>query len=100
MGDGIIGQYGVETILRDPTFKSWISAHVLTANDLVAAWGAARWMQEHDLILDVIAGPATDNDVGMRYVRDELSVGASNARTQGDAFVTLVEEAAFSRSHA
>ena len=100
MGDGIIGQYGVETILRDPTFKSWISAHVLTANDLVAAWGAARWMQEHDLILDVIAGPATDNAVGMRYVRDELNVGASNARTQADTFVTLVEEAAFSRSHA
>ena len=100
MGDGIIGQYGVDTILRDPTFKSWISAHVLTANDLVAAWGGVRWMQENDLLLDVIAGPATDNAVGMRYVRDELGVGASNARTQAEEFVTLVEDAAFTRSHA
>ncbi len=100
MGDGIIGQYGVDTILRDPEFKGWISAHVLAANDLVAAWGGVRWMRENDLVLDVIAGPATDNQVGMRYVREELGVGASNARTDPDGFVTLVEEAAFSRSAA
>lgn len=98
MGDGIIGQYGVDTILRDTEFKSWISAHILTANDLVAAWGAVHWMKENDLTLDVIAGPATDNAVGMRYVRDELGVGASNARTRSEEFVTMVEEAAFSRS--
>ena len=100
MGDGIIGQYGVDTILHDPEFKSWICAHVLTANDLVAAWGGVRWMQENDLTLDVIAGPATDNAVGMRYVRDELGVGASNARTMAADFVALVEEAAFTRSRA
>jgi len=100
MGDGIIGQYGVDTILRDSEFKSWISAHVLTANDLVAAWGGVRWMEENDLTLEVIAGPATDNAVGMRYVRDELGVGASNARTRSAEFVTLVEEAAFSRNRA
>ncbi|MDJ0523006.1 MAG: hypothetical protein QNJ90_13130 [Planctomycetota bacterium] len=100
MGDGIIGQYGVDTILRDPEFKSWIRAHVLTANDLVAAWGGVRWMRENDLALDVIAGPATDNQVGMRYVREELGVGASNARTDPQGFVTLVEEAAFTRSKA
>jgi hypothetical protein len=100
MGDGIIGQYGVGTILKDPEFKSWINAHVLTANDLVAAWGGKRWMEENDLLLDVIAGPATDNDVGMQYVRNELGIGAANARTQAEAFVTLVEDAAFSRSPA
>lgn len=97
MGDGVIGQYGVDTILRDPEFKAWIRAHVLTANDLVAAWGGVRWMQENDLALDIIAGPATDNQVGMRYVREELGVGASNARTDPEGFVTLVEEAAFTR---
>jgi hypothetical protein len=100
MGDGIIGRYGVESILRDPEFKSWIRAHVLAANDLVAAWGGARWMEENDLSLDVIVGPATDNQVGMSYVRDELGIGAANARTDPEAFVTLVEEAAFTRSAA
>ncbi len=100
MGDGIIGQYGVDTILRDPEFKTFIHAHVLAANDLVAAWGGVRWLQENDLAVDVIVGPATDNRVGMNYVRDELGVGASNARTDAAAFVAMVEEAAFTRSAA
>jgi len=100
MGDGIIGQYGVDTILRDPEFKTWIQAHILTANDLVAAWGGARWMAENDLTLDVIAGPATDNLVGTRYVREDLGIAASNARTDPAGFVTLVEEAAFAKSAA
>ncbi len=100
MGDGIIGRYGVDTILRDPEFKSWIRAHVLTANDLVAAWGGQRWLAEHDVGLDVIAGPATDNQVGVRYVRDVLGVNAANARTDPETFVNLVEEAAFTRSPA
>jgi hypothetical protein len=98
MGDGVIGRYGVDTILRDPEFKSWIHAHVLTANDLVAAWGGVRWLQENDVALDVIAGPATDNQVGERYVREELGVAAANARTDPEALVRLVEEAAFTRS--
>ncbi|MDJ0976210.1 MAG: hypothetical protein QNJ98_17245 [Planctomycetota bacterium] len=100
MGDGVIGRYGVETILRDPEFRSWIRAHVLTANDLVAAWGGVRWMAENDLSLDVIAGPATDNSVGIKYVEQELGVAAGNARTDPDAFVDKVEEAAFTRTRA
>ena len=98
MGDGIIGQYGVGTILKDPEFKSWIHAHVLAANDLVAAWGGVKWFEENDLALDVIVGPATDNAVGTNYVETELGVSAANARTDPEAFVSLVEEAAFSRS--
>jgi hypothetical protein len=100
MGDGIIGAYGVDTVLRDAEFRSFIRAHVLTANDLVAAWGGMRWMQENDLALDVIAGPATDNQVGEQYVRDVLGVAAANARTQPERFVDLVEEAAFTRAGA
>ena len=100
MGDGIIGKYGVDTILRDPEFKSFIHAHVLAANDLVAAWGGVRWMSEHDLEVDVIVGPATDNKVGMSYVREELGIGASNARTDAPGFVAMVEETVFARSPA
>ena len=95
MGDGIIGRYGVETILADAEFRSWIRAHVLTANDLVAAWGGVQWMRERGIELDVIAGPATDNQVGMRYVRDTLGVAAGNARTFAEEFVDEVERVAF-----
>ncbi len=100
MGDGIIGRYGVDTILRDPEFRSWIRALVMTANDLVAAWGGAKWMEENGLKLDVIAGPATDNQVGVRYVENDLGLAAANARTDPDSFVDKVERAAFTRSPA
>lgn len=95
MGDGIIGCYGVETILRSPEFARLIRAHVLCANDLVAAWGGLAWLRERDLPVDVIAGPATDNQVGVRYVTDTLQVPASNARTEPERLADLVEEAAF-----
>jgi len=93
-GDGIIGCYGVESILKDPAFMSHVTAHVLCANDLVAAWGGIAWLAERGLAADVIAGPATDNDVGIRMIRDTMAVAAANARTEPEAFVDLVERAA------
>ncbi len=97
MGDGIIGCYGVDSILQDDRFKPLIRAHVLCANDLVAAWGGTKWLEARGLGVDVVAGPATDNSVGERYVTDELGLAAANARTNPDVFVDLVEAAAFSR---
>jgi len=97
MGDGIIGSYGVASILSDDRFREHVVAHVLCANDLVAAWGGVRWFHEAGLELDIIAGPATDNSVGLAYVAGELSVGAANARADGEHFVDQVERAAFGR---
>jgi hypothetical protein len=98
MGDGIIGSYGVASILQDAGFRDVTAAHVLCANDLVAAWGGVRWFGERGMTVDVVAGPATDNSVGLAYVRDELGVPASNARTDPEQFVDLVERAAFERA--
>lgn len=97
MGDGIIGCYGVDSILQDARFGALIRAHVLCANDLVAAWGGVRWLASRGLSVDVVAGPATDNSVGERYVTDEMGLAAANARTSPDVFVDLVESAAFTR---
>jgi hypothetical protein len=100
MGDGIIGRYGVGTILLDAAFRGLIRAHVFCANDLVAAWGGLRWLAERDVRVDVVAGPATDNQVGVTYIQEELGVPAANARTEPERYVDLVEEAAFSGSTA
>lgn len=100
MGDGIIGSYGVASILADAHFREQVAAHVLCANDLVAAWGGLRWFTESGLALDLIAGPATDNSVGLAYVAEELSVVAANARADAEHFVDEVERAAFSRGSA
>jgi hypothetical protein len=94
-GDGIIGAYGVESILTDAEFMGLVQAHVLCANDLVAAWGGVNWLRERGMDVDVIAGPATDNDVGMHYIRESLGLPASNARTEPEKLADIVEKAAF-----
>src|SRR5262245_64107506 len=95
MGDGVIGAYGVRSVLVDPEIRSLFVAHVLCANDLVAAWGGVQFLKGLGLGADVVAGPATDNDVGIRYVTTELGIPAANARVEPDRFADLVEQKAF-----
>jgi hypothetical protein len=91
-GDGIIGGYGVPGLLKDEQIQRASRCHVLTANDLVAAWGGKRIMEDElGLELHVMAGPATDNEVGVRYVSEGLEVPAANARTDGRRLADLVE---------
>jgi hypothetical protein len=98
MGDGIIGGYGVDTFYRDPEIRAAITCHVMCANDLVAAWGA-RSLCEKTLgrPIDVMSGPATDNEVGEAYVDDELQIPAANARTKGTQLADLVAFKCFGR---
>ena len=91
LGDGIIGGYGVQALLRDPEIRKAAKAHVMCANDLVAAWGAVAVMREMDLRISVFAGPATDNSVGVEYIQRELKVPAANARTDGNRLADIVE---------
>ena len=95
-GDGIIGSYGVRALLQDPEISGAARCHVLTANDLVAAWGGKKMMEEEmGLRLGIMAGPATDNEVGVRYVEEVLGTPAANARTSGSRLADLVEERTF-----
>jgi hypothetical protein len=95
MGDGIIGAYGVRPVLEDPEVRALVKAHVLCANDLVAAWGGVQFLNQLGFPADVIAGPATDNDVGIRYISNDLGIPAANARVDPDRFVNFVEHKAF-----
>jgi hypothetical protein len=63
----------------------------MCANDLVAAWGAVSVMKGMGLRVDVFAGPATDNAVGVDYIQRELKVPAANARTDGERLADIVE---------
>lgn len=95
MGDGLIGTYGVDKLLADPAYTAHIAAHVLCASDLVAAWGGLRWLEERGLAVDVVSGPATDNDAGVEGIRRTMECPAANARTHPETLVDLVEQAAF-----
>lgn len=89
LGDGLIGNYGVDAILDDPSVRQCFSAVVLAASDPVAAWGGAHLLAErHQLTATVITGPATDNATGITLVQKQTGIPAHNARSDPQALCT------------
>ena len=92
LGDGVLGAYGVEAILKDPEIRQSLSCLVLCANDPVAAWGGVKLLeQEFGLQPDLVTGPATDNRVGTDLIQERLGIQAINALTDGVAFGDAVQ---------
>ncbi len=86
LGDGLIGEYGVEAILSDAAIRDAFTAVILCANDPVSAWGGARILREtFGIEPAVVTGPATDNAVGVDQIKRRLDVPAINALTHGVA---------------
>lgn len=94
LGDGILGEYGVQDILADPELSAAGAAWVMAAPDPVGCWGARELMRDQfGLRITVITGPATDNEVGRDYVNAELGLPAYNARRDAPALREVVKAA-------
>lgn len=94
LGDGILGEYGVGVLLANRALMDLEVALVCCAPDQVAAWGAVRVLDERFALRPtVISGPATDNEVGCRFIRDQLGLPAHNARRNDGALAAVVLEA-------
>jgi hypothetical protein len=94
LGDGILGEYGVQDILHDAELMRVGAAYVMAAPDPVACWGAAELMQrEFALPITAITGPATDNEVGQVYITAGLGLPAHNARRDAAGLVNAVRQA-------
>lgn len=99
LGDGILGMYGVGDILAHKGIMHRTGAFILCANDPVGAWGGVEILRnQFNIEVDVITGPATDNDVGTRYIEESLSVASINARLKGKQFAHLVLDILKNRS--
>lgn len=84
LGDGILGAYGVEAILRDEAVRANISCLLLCASDPVAAWGGVRLLEEEfGMSPAFITGPATDNKVGLDIIQERTGLEGINAVTHG-----------------
>lgn len=84
LGDGIMGQYGVQEILSDRKLISRAACIVLCANDPVGAWGAVQLLKEEFGIKpDIITGPTTDNEAGIKAIASKVGIPAINARMNG-----------------
>ena len=99
LGDGILGDYGVQDILHDPELMGLACAIVMAAPDPVGCWGSVALMKDvFGLHVDVITGPATDNEVGRDYVRGALGLPAYNAFKDPQGLVGAVRRALDARA--
>ncbi|MEM1115177.1 MAG: hypothetical protein AAF845_07000 [Bacteroidota bacterium] len=93
LGDGVIGPYGVDQILQDMELQRLTATHVLAATDLAGAWACDQLFRtRYRAEIGVVVGPATDTDVGKRYIQTSLGIPAINARSEADALAALVAE--------
>jgi hypothetical protein len=84
MGDGLLGTYGVRSLLGNRAIASSIASVVLCAQDPVGAWGGQRVLEEeYRLDVDVVSGRVTDTPVGRRFCAEKLGVPAFNALREG-----------------
>lgn len=89
-GDGIMGHYGVDKLLQDGEMMSHVAAHILCANDLVAAWGGILYLDRMGVPVDCISGPATDNSAGIDYITQRFNKPAVNGRRDPVGLANLV----------
>jgi hypothetical protein len=94
LGDGILGEYGVQDILKDAELTGVGAAYVMAAPDPVGCWGAVTLMRDlFQLPVTVLTGPATDNEVGRDYIQKELNLPSHNALRDAGGLVEVVRAA-------
>jgi len=101
LGDGLLGAYGVDAILSDKEIRQELTCVVLCANDPVAAWGGAQLLGDrYNIQPTVVTGPATDNDVGISQIGEQLSLPAINALSNAAQLGDLIAESLAAKAKA
>lgn len=91
LGDGIVGGYSVDAVLKNNDFKNAISSFVFCAADYVGVVGGIAILKDMGIGIDVIAGSVTDSQMGEDFVRSTYGIEAGNARRAGERLFKLVE---------
>ncbi|CAN5215832.1 hypothetical protein BH20ACI1_BH20ACI1_13890 [soil metagenome] len=91
LGDGIVGGYAVDSVLRDFEIKNAISSFVFCASDYVGVIGGITVLKNFGIEIDVIAGSVTDSQMGEDFVQNEYGLNAGNARRNSLRLFELVK---------
>ena len=91
LGDGIVGGYAVDSVLKDAEIKNAISSIVFCASDYVGVIGGMTVLKNLSIEIDVIAGSVTDSQMGEDFVQNEYGINAGNARRDGKRLFSLIE---------
>jgi hypothetical protein len=95
LGDGIIGGYSVDSVLRDEQIRSAISSFVFCAADYVGIVGGKQVLGEMGLAIDVAAGSVTDSQMGEDFIQDTFGIKAGNAQRNGQRLFRLIKDGIF-----
>lgn len=93
LGDGIVGGYAVDSVLKDAEIKNAISSFVFCAGDYVGVVGGMTVLRSLGIEIDVVAGSVTDSQMGEDFVQNEYGLNAGNARRNGLRLFELVKSA-------
>lgn len=94
LGDGIVGGYAVDSVLKDTEIKGAISSFVFCASDYVGVIGGIAVLKDLGIEIDVVAGSVTDSQMGEDFVEHRFGIKAGNARRNGERLFNLVSEKA------
>jgi dethiobiotin synthetase len=83
LGDGILGGYSVDLVLKDAEIKKAILSFVLCASDYVGVIGGIVVLKNLGIEIDIVAGSVTDSKMGEDFVQSEFGLNAGNARRDG-----------------
>ncbi|MDI6402569.1 hypothetical protein QLX67_11230, partial [Balneolaceae bacterium ANBcel3] len=96
-GDGIIGAYGVDSLLMDKEIMQFIRTHVVAAQDFMGCWSADHFFRKrYTSSISIITGPVTDNLVGIQFIQNTLGIRAVNAIAEPKKLGDMVAEITFS----
>ena len=87
LGDGIVGGYAVDSVLKDFEIKNAISSFVFCAGDYVGVVGGMTVLKNLGIEIDVVAGSVTDSQMGEDFVQEHYGINAGNARRDGRGFL-------------
>ena len=91
LGDGIVGGYSVDSVLKDFEIKNAISSFVFCAGDYVGVVGGIEVLKNLGISIDIIAGSVTDSQMGEDFVEENYNLNAGNARRDGRRLYQLIE---------
>jgi hypothetical protein len=89
LGDGVLGGYSVDTILRDAEIREAMTSLVFCTSDYVGVVGGQAVLSAFGLEIDVVAGSVTDSKMGEDYVRERLGIAAANSHRNGEQLFFL-----------
>ncbi len=94
-GDGVLGEYNVESLLRHRDIQKYIKAIIFSASDIAAAWGGNEIVKQYGLAISLITGPAVNNETGVSFIEKHLNISAESNLGEMPVTMQLLEKNIF-----